>query len=147
MYAILALCLIGFVAAQAPTPCVTPQQWETNFFEANEQRGFTLRGRLSYDAVYHRERIVEQFNDGRQESAYEIIALYDLKIEYVYDFVHRNCSHRTVNRPWRNFGIPPNARSLGEAYVGSSAVPSGNILVSLWYVGSFDVISDDLFDR
>lgn len=142
MHAILALCLLGFVAAQAPQPCVTPKQWEANFFEANEQRGFTIRGRLSYDAVYHRERIIEQFNVGQQERAFEIIVLYDLNIEYVYDFSTRNCTHRALSRTWRDFGIPPNARSVGEAYIGSSAVLSGNILTSLWYVGSFAFVSN-----
>ena len=32
----------------------------------------------------------------------------------------------------RNLGIPQNATFFGEAYVGSSAVPGANVLVTLW---------------
>ncbi len=137
MYAVLALCLLGLVAAQVPVPCTTPQQWEASIFEVNEQNQFMVRGRLSYDAVYHRERIIEEVDVGRTDDVYEIIALYDLKIEYIYDFKARNCSHRAVTRPWRDFGIAPDSRSLGEAYVGTSAIAGAGILTSLWYVFHF----------
>ena len=137
MHAILALCLLGLVAAQVPIPCTTPQQWEANIFEVNEQNRFMVRGRLSYDAVYHRERLIEVVDVDRSENTYEIIALFDLKIEYIYDFKARNCTHRTVNRPWRDFGIPPESRSLGEAYVGTSAIPGAGILTTFWYVFHF----------
>lgn len=134
MYTILVLCLLGFVAAQVPQPCVTPQQWEANVFETNEQQRVLVRARLSYDAVYHRERVIEEVDVGRQDTVYEIIALYESQIEYIYDFKARNCTRRPLTRPWRDFGIRPNARFVGEAYVGSSAVPAASILVTLWYV-------------
>jgi hypothetical protein len=137
MYAVLALCLLGFVAAQAPVPCTTPQQWEANIFEINEQQRLLVRGRLSYDAVYHREHLIEEVDVGRTDNAYEVVILYDLKIEYIYDFKARTCTHRTLTQPWRDFGIPPNARSMGEAYVGTSAVAGAGLLATLWYVFHF----------
>jgi len=137
MYAILALCLLGFVAAQAPVPCTTPPQWEANIFEVNEQQRVLVRARLSYDSVNRRERVIEEVDVSRQESAYEIIALFNSSIEYVYDFRARNCTRRPLTRPWRDFGIRPDARSLGEAYVGTSASPSAGVLVTLWYVFLF----------
>ena len=35
-------------------------------------------------------------------------------------------------RPFRDFGIPPNATFYGENYVGSSAVPGANLLTTVW---------------
>jgi hypothetical protein len=134
MHAILALCLLGFVAAQVPVPCTTPPQWEGRLFEVNEQEQFMVRGRLSYDSLYHRERFVDEVDVGRQESFYDTIALFDSQVEYIYDFRARNCTRRPLTRPWRDFGIRPDARSMGEAYVGTSALPSSGILVTLWYV-------------
>jgi hypothetical protein len=132
MLAILLLGLVGCALTQQPTPCVTPPQWVANVFDVNEQQGFMVRGRLSYDATFHRERIIEEVEVGRQDSYYEVLALFDAQTEYVYDFKYRNCSHRRIDRPWRDFGIPPEARSLGEAYIGTSALPGLGLLVTLW---------------
>jgi hypothetical protein len=137
MYAILALCLVAFAAAQQPVPCVTPPQWEANFFELNEQQRTMVRGRLTYDSVYHRERVVEEVDVGPQVTRNEILALFDSQIQYTFDFRTRTCTRAPITRAWRNFGIRPNATSFGEAYVGSSALPSAGILVTIWYVFSF----------
>jgi hypothetical protein len=134
MNAILVLFLLGFAAAQVPVPCVTPPQWEGRLFEVNEQQQYMVRGRLSYDSLYHRERFVDEVDAGGQESFYDTIALFDAQVEYVYDFRARNCTRRPLNRPWRDFGVRPNSTSFGEGYVGTSAVPGAGILVSLWYV-------------
>jgi len=137
MYAVLALCLLGLVAAQAPVPCTTPTQWEATVFEINEQQRLMIRGRFSYDAVYHREHIIEEVDVGRSDDTYEVVTLFDLNIEYIYDFKARTCTHRQLNRPWRNFSIPLNSQSLGEVYVGTSAVPGAGILSTIWYVFHF----------
>jgi hypothetical protein len=132
MFGVLLLCLIGLAVAQQPQPCITPTQWEGNFFDINEQRGVMVRGRLSYDALYHRERLVDEIDVGRNESFYDTISLFDAQIEYVYNFRFRNCTRRPLTRPWRNSGIPATDRSLGEAYVGTSSAPAAGILVTLW---------------
>jgi len=132
MFAVLVLCLLGFVAAQPPRPCTTPPQWEANIFDINEQQRFMVRGRLSYDAVYHRERLVEEVDVGRQDDFYDTIALFDLQTEYIYNFRARNCTRRRLTRAWRDFGIRPDATSRGEAYVGTSALPGSGVLVTLW---------------
>lgn len=134
MHLILVLCLLGFVAAQQPTPCTTPPQWEASIFEVNEQRRVMARARLSYDATYHRERVIEEIDVGRQESFFDIIALFDSKLEFIYDLRNHNCTRRPLTRAWRDFGIRPNATSFGESYIGSSALPAANVLVTLWYV-------------
>ena len=134
MFAIFALCLFSLAVAQQPQPCVTPPQWEGSLFEVNEQQRFLVRGRLSYDSVYRRERLVEEVDVSRHDDYYEILALFDSQIEYIYNFRARNCTRRPLTRAWRDFGIRPNATSFGEAYGGSSSVPGAGVLVTLWFV-------------
>jgi len=137
MFAVILLCLVGIAAAQQPVPCTTPPQWEARIFELNEEERFMVRGRFTYDSVYHRHRTVEEVDIGRDDDFYDIIRLWDSNIEYAYNFRARNCTRRPITRPWRDFGIQSNATSVGEAYVGTSAVPSAGILATLWYVFSF----------
>jgi hypothetical protein len=137
MLAVLVLCLVGLAVAQQPRPCVTPPQWEGRVFELNEQQRFMLRGRFTYDSVYHRVHIAEEVDVGRADDYYDIIRLFDSNIEYAYNYNARNCTRRPLTRPWRDFGIRPDAISRGEAYVGTSAVPGAGILATLWYVFPF----------
>ena len=44
----------------------------------------------------------------------------------------KQCVRQPITTPWRNFGIPVNATSYGENYIGSSAVPNANLLTTVW---------------
>jgi hypothetical protein len=132
MLAIFALCLVGVIVGQQPRPCQTPPQWEAFIFDTNDQEKSTIRGRLSYDATNHRERILEDVVIGSQNTSYDRIALFDVKVEYIYDFNTQNCTRRALTRPWRDFGIRPDAKSYGQAYVGTGIIPDLGFLVSLW---------------
>ena len=132
MIAILLLCLVGIAVAQQPVPCTTPPQWEGRIYDTDVLRDWAIQGRLSYDATYHRERLIDEVEAGTQDDFYDTVALFDLQVEFSYNFRARNCTRRPITRPWRDFGIRANATSYGEAYVGSSAVPGAGILVTLW---------------
>ncbi len=132
MFAILLLCLVGLTLAQQPVPCTSPPQWEARLFDTNEEQNLVVVGRLSYDATYHRERIIDEVEEGTLVDNYDTVALFDLKVEFIYNFRARNCTRREITRPWRDFGIRANDTSYGEAYIGSSAVPGANVLVTIW---------------
>lgn len=132
MVALLLLCLVGVALAQTPLPCTTPPQWEASLFDNNEERQFGLEGRLSYDSIYHRERIIDEVDEATEEEFFDNIALFDLKVEYIYNFKARNCTRRPLTRPWRDLGVRGNDTSYGEAYVGSSAVSGAGMLVTIW---------------
>ncbi len=134
MFTILLLCLVGIAVAQPPRPCTSPPQWEGRIFDTNEQQRATLTGRVSYDSVYHRIRIVETIEAGSQETVLDVLTLYDTRVEFVYNIRYRNCTRRQVTGPWRDFGILPTDRSYGEAYIGTSSLPSAGILVTTWLV-------------
>lgn len=132
MLAAFLLCLVGIAVAQRPVPCTTPTQWEGRIFDINEQHNFRAEGKLSYDAIYRRERIVDEIAEGSQDDFYDTIALFDSRVEFIYNFKARNCSRRELTRQWRDFGIRPDARSYGEAYIGSSVFPDTGVLVTIW---------------
>jgi hypothetical protein len=132
MFAALLLCLVGIVVAQRPIPCTTPPQWEGRFFDINEQRQFEVEGRITYDSVYQRERVAEEVAEGSADDFYDVISLFELKVEFVFNFRARNCTRREITRPWRDFGIRANDTSYGEAYIGSSAFPGAGVLVTIW---------------
>lgn len=132
MFAVLALCLIGMVVAQRPVPCTTPPQWEGRIFEVDEKQNFRLEGLFSYDSIYRRERIADEIEEGDTRDFFDVLALFDSRIEFVYNFRARNCTRREITRPWRNFAINPNDTSYGEAYIGSSAFPGSGVLVTIW---------------
>ena len=132
MFAILLFCLIATTVAQQPQPCTSPPQWEGRIFDSNEKQRATVQGRVSYDATYHRIRTIEDVHVGDEDLAFDILTLYDAKVEFLYDLKYQNCSRRTVTEPWEDFGILSDAQSLGEAYLGSSAVPNGGLLVTMW---------------
>ena len=132
MFAVLLLCLVGLTLAQLPPPCTTPPQWEASIYDSNEEQNFGLEGRLTYDATYHRERIIDEVEEGAEDDFYDNIALFDLKVEFIYNFKARNCTRRPITRPWRDLGVRGNDTSYGEAYIGSSAVPGAGLLITIW---------------
>lgn len=137
MFAILLFCLVGIAVAQVPQPCISPRSWEGRIYDSNEQRHVSLFGRISYDAVYHRTRLIETIEAGSEELDFDVLALYDARIEFIYDLRHRNCTRRELTQPWRDFGILPDARSYGEAYLGSSAFSDTGLLITIWFVSLF----------
>jgi len=132
MLVALILCLVGIAVAQRPVPCTSPPQWEARLFDSNEQQRLGVQGRLTYDSTYHRERLLDEVEVGTEDDFYDVIALFDLKVEFVYNFKARNCSRRPITREWRDFGIRGNDTSYGEAYIGSSVLPSTGVLVTIW---------------
>ena len=134
MYAVLVLCLIGMAMAQTPRPCSAPPQWEARIYDHNEEAKFAVQGRLSYDATYHRERLIDEIETTSTDDFFDTLALFDSRIEFVYNFKTKNCTRREITRPWRDFGIQPDAQSYGEAYIGSSVFPGTGLLVTIWFV-------------
>ncbi len=91
-----------------------------------------MRARISYDALYQRERVIEEFQLGKQDDVFDVLYLHKQNVEYRFNLRTKECNKTTVTREWRNFGIPSNAKYLGESYIGSSAVPGAGILATLW---------------
>ena len=91
-----------------------------------------IRAHITYDAIYQRERVIEEYVLGSDDEYFDVLYLHQQNIEYVFNLKTRNCTTRPRTRPWINFGVPQNATSYGESYLGSDAVPNANVLTTLW---------------
>jgi len=120
------------VMGQTPKPCETPEQWEARHFTYDHLQKESSRGYLAYDARYKRLRTIEEFQLGREEDAFDTLRLYAQNVEYRYSFKEKRCTKSPLTREWRNFGIPQNAKSLGEVYIGSSGVANAGVLTTMW---------------
>jgi hypothetical protein len=120
------------IRCQEPRPCETPKQWEAKYFEFDSIKGEQTRAHITYDAIYRRERVVEEYLHGKDKDYFDVLYLHSTRLMYVYNFKTKKCTIEQINRPWRNFGIPRNASSLGEAYIGASGVPKAHLLVTFW---------------
>ncbi|CAF3957929.1 unnamed protein product [Rotaria sp. Silwood1] len=134
MLSLLVLCLIGLSTAQVRQPCVTLPQWEARIYSNNQQQNLTVGGRLSYDSIYHRARLVQEVKASQEETAYDIISLFEPKVEFLLNLRTRQCTRREIDQPWRDFGIQADAKFLGEAYISSSSVPSAGLLITISFV-------------
>ena len=64
--------------------------------------------------------------------SFDIIYLHSQQIEYRFNLKSKVCQKQAITRPWIDLGINKNATSLGESYIGSSAVPKASILSTIW---------------
>lgn len=124
--------VIASVACQNPKPCETPEQWEGKHHKYDHARKEMLRGHISYDAKYQRDRFIEEFEEGQDKEAFDIMQLHKEKLGYMYNFKTKECKKFTLDHEFRDFGIPGNAESIGESYIGSSGIPHAGLLTTLW---------------
>ena len=108
-------------------------------------------GSITYDEVEERIRfVIREEENGQEIDAFEVIALF-LKvqcilsslltslhgiqlqnIEYRYDYRTQQCTSRMIDEPFRPFGVPPNATSYGQFYIGTSGDPEAGMLVNVF---------------
>ena len=104
-------------------PCVAPKVWESKLFESNVEKKYFMRGIFSYDAVNRRERIIDELMIDESREYYDIIYLHNENKKYVFNLHTRKCEVKNITRPWKEFGIPKNAKRLGDSYIGSPEIP------------------------
>ncbi len=101
MRGLILICLaVSTVMAQVPTPCVTPPQWESRYFAYDSDRNDMVRAYLSYDSIYKRERIIEEFQLGNQDDFYDTLYLHNQNVQYRYNFKTKTCVKTPVTRAW-----------------------------------------------
>ncbi|XP_065919770.1 mammalian ependymin-related protein 1-like [Dysidea avara] len=120
-------------SAQEPKPCESPRQWEARYFAYERGSVREEEGKITYDEAYQRVRfLVRDTVNDQTIDAYEILILHDKGVEYRNDFTTNQCTQRQITRPFRPFGVPPNATSYGLYYIGTSAFPGAGMEVSVW---------------
>ncbi|XP_074654601.1 mammalian ependymin-related protein 1-like [Tubulanus polymorphus] len=123
---------LAFAAAQAPKPCDAPVRMEAKIITLDLSKKFESRARYTYDAVYRRERIVDEVNIVDKKEYYDIIRLHDVGKEYRLNLKTKICQTVPITTPWRAIEIPRNATNYGEAFIGSSSSFADGVLVQIW---------------
>ena len=90
-----------------------------------------IRARISYDAIYKRERVIEEYQLGREDDFFDVLYLHNQNVEYRYNFKTKICTKQQVTKEWRNFGIPSNAKSLGES---CKSITLLNYIICYYYI-------------
>lgn len=137
--------LVSLVLSQKPVPCTTPQQWEARFFQFDEEKALFGRGHYSYDSIYKRERIIDEYTLQNDREAFDTLRLYNQNIEFNFHLRTRICTKSQIQVPWKNFGLPDNATSYGESYIGSSAFPNAFVLATIWGYNYTDSLGTQAF--
>ena len=115
-------------------------------FTYDEGQKELIRGRLSYDGIFQRERIIEERRLGSDDEYFDVLYLHNVNTEYRLNLKTKNCTRQPITRPWVDFGILPTAKNVGESYIGSSAVEHAHVLVTSW-VDEFTDNKGDKFEH
>merc|ERR1711879_595804 len=129
---ILACASLVAVYAQQPTPCQTPPQWQGKFARRDDMKNFTMYAEISYDATNRRVREVEYLEEGSTRMFYDVLYLHNVNKEYKIDLKNKNCTVGSLTRPFRPFGIPPEANYTGSANVGPVNIPDEHATIVLF---------------
>merc|ERR1712127_492852 len=123
---------ITTVIAQDPKPCETPSLWHARHHQYDPIKRERSRGFTTYDATHKRKRFVEEFEEGQDKEAFDVLELHSIKTVYEFNFKTKECKKYEITHDFRDFGIPRNAKSVGESYIGSSGIPGAGLLTTLW---------------
>ncbi|XP_045169094.1 mammalian ependymin-related protein 1-like [Mercenaria mercenaria] len=126
------LCLAVYCAAQQPTPCKSPEQWEGRIYRSDRSKEFAEIGKVSYDETNMRVRIIEEREIGSEKDYYDTLYLHNIRREYKFNLKTKQCNVTTLMRPFRPFGVPPFAKFLFEAEIGAAGVPGESLIAQTW---------------
>ncbi|XP_063425525.1 mammalian ependymin-related protein 1-like [Mytilus trossulus] len=129
---LLALCCLVVVYAQVPRPCESPKQWEGRFLRADRAKSFGELAKLSYDETNRRAREIEEVQFGQDREYYDVLYLHNIGKEYRLNLKTRKCNVTSLLRPFRPYGVPPNAQFDGSATIGAAGVPGESLVVENW---------------
>lgn len=59
------------------------------------------RARVSYDAIYKRIRLIEEYTLGAEDDFYDVLSLFNQNVEYVYNLKTKACTKQAITRSWR----------------------------------------------
>merc|ERR1711894_690254 len=65
---------------QNPKPCETPKLWEGIHHQYDHEKRELARGHIFYDATYKRHRFVEEFEEGQEKEALDVLSLHAEKL-------------------------------------------------------------------
>ncbi|KAL8593178.1 hypothetical protein ACOMHN_009833 [Nucella lapillus] len=124
------LVCLGGSWAQVPSHCVTPSQFTGRSTQFDHETNQINRYFIAYDALNKRRAFIEEQNaviPGKQ--FLEFLMLGNENVMYEINLSKKTCRKSPMRRPWRPFGIPPNATFESEYYIGG---PGEQLFAQEW---------------
>ncbi|KAK7113118.1 mammalian ependymin-related protein 1-like [Littorina saxatilis] len=122
--------LVGVALSQTPAPCITPSQFTARASQYDHKDDQMNRFYVAYDATNKRRAIFEEQNvivPGRQFR--EFLEIGSENVMYEINLTLKTCTKIPMRRPWRVYGIPPNATFENEYYIGG---PGEEVFAQEW---------------
>ena len=123
---------LALTYAQEPKRCISPATWEARVLRVDPSKAFDSLGKFSYDAPNMRTRFIEEVDESQERSFYDELFLFKEKIGYRFNIREKTCVRFNLTEPFRAIEVPPEARSFGSLYIGSSAAEGAGVLVDVW---------------
>jgi hypothetical protein len=90
-------------------------------------------GHLLYDSVLQRERIIDEVYKNSTREFHDVLYLHKEQKQYKLNLETRVCVVEALTRPWRDMGIPEDAKCLGDSVIGSDDLPNAGLETNNWY--------------
>jgi Ependymin len=121
------------IAVSAQQKCESPTVWEGRQLVNDPTKNFARSSAVFYDAPNERIATIDEiFADGQNRTFYHTILNHPAKKMYLIDITKKTCETRTIDFPWRQYGIPANATFFGDFEIGSDAVPGAGVQIQRW---------------
>ncbi|KAL5005716.1 hypothetical protein ScPMuIL_016874 [Solemya velum] len=127
--ALVGLLVVAVAIAQQPTPCKLPPAFQSRASVYDHDRNQLDRFLIAYDEVNHRKVLFEEqlvVIPGRR--FFEFLTFNNENLMYTVNLREKTCT-KSVPRPWRDYGIPPDATFELEYTMGG---PGESFMVQDW---------------
>ncbi|XP_072319324.1 ependymin-like [Eucyclogobius newberryi] len=128
-----ALLLLASVQAQAPKHCESPPMMSGSFSVMEANGLFNSYGKISYDNFGQKARVQHAGSSNGTHFNMEVLMLFREKLYYEINWSKFSCKKRALDDGFTPMQVPPDAKLMGQAILGSSSSWGMGVLVNTWY--------------
>ncbi|XP_076826261.1 ependymin-2 [Brachyhypopomus gauderio] len=124
-------CLAENLWAQ-PRPCVSPPRITGGISTTTKDGAKTSSGVFTYDS---RDQLVRFRNFELQHNTThytDLLMNFKQKFIIEIDHISQTCRKRALDTPFHPMQVPPTSVFLGQAFMGTTSIPAGGLLVNNW---------------
>ncbi|XP_041642030.1 ependymin-2-like [Cheilinus undulatus] len=123
--------LLAVGASQGTKPCVSPVLMSGGLTVMTMDT-MVSTGTVSYDAIGQRMRI-RTVGLTANMTLTDTLMLFNKKVYYEIDWTNFTCTKRPLNTDFIPMQVPPDAKLMGQVFMGSSSSWGMGVLTNTWY--------------
>uniref|UniRef100_A0AAQ6IIT0 Ependymin n=2 Tax=Anabas testudineus TaxID=64144 RepID=A0AAQ6IIT0_ANATE len=124
--------VLAAAAAQEPRPCVVPPLMSGGFTVMAASGLVMSSGDISYDALGQRMRVRNVGLIGNQTFTLDQLLIFNQNVYYEIDWMRASCKKLPLDSTFIPMQVPPDAKLVGQAFLGSSSSWGSSLLVNTW---------------